>query len=43
MQDTFKKNGVEEFSPLNEKFNPLDHEAIFKYPDDSLVSFFCYF
>ena len=25
-----------EFDPINEKFNPEDHEAMFKYPDDSV-------
>ena len=32
-----KNNGVVEYNPVNEKFNPDDHEAMFKYPDDSVV------
>uniref|UniRef100_A0ACD5YHK2 Uncharacterized protein n=1 Tax=Avena sativa TaxID=4498 RepID=A0ACD5YHK2_AVESA len=33
--EVFKKFGVEKFDPLNEKFDPERHYAIFQMPDDS--------
>lgn len=40
MHQVFNKNGVSEFNPLGEKFNPTDHEAMFKFPDPEQVSLF---
>jgi molecular chaperone GrpE len=34
----FKKFGVEKFDPLNEKFDPNRHYAIFQIPDPSKPS-----
>ena len=30
-----RKQGVEQFNPLNEKFNPNEHSALFEVPDGS--------
>lgn len=34
----FKKFGVEKFDPLNEKFDPNKHAALFQIPDPSKPS-----
>lgn len=34
----FKKFGVEKFDPLNEKFDPNRHYALFQIPDPSKPS-----
>uniref|UniRef100_A0ACD5XG94 Uncharacterized protein n=1 Tax=Avena sativa TaxID=4498 RepID=A0ACD5XG94_AVESA len=36
--EVFKKFGVEEFDPLNEKFDPERHYAVFQMPDTSKPS-----
>lgn len=34
---SLKKHGVVLFDPLNEKFDPNKHEAVFDYDDESLA------
>ncbi len=36
LTNNLKKNGVVEYCPLKEKFNPNIHEAVFDYEDDEL-------
>ncbi|KAK3132416.1 hypothetical protein QOZ80_6AG0521130 [Eleusine coracana subsp. coracana] len=38
LEEVFKKFGVEKFDPLNEKFDPTRHCAIFQIPDPSKPS-----
>ena len=35
--NSLNKHGVVLFDPLNEKFNPNKHEAVFDYDDESLA------
>jgi molecular chaperone GrpE len=37
-EQVFKKFGVEKFDPLNEKFDPERHYAVFQMPDTSKPS-----
>jgi molecular chaperone GrpE len=37
LSNTLKKHGVSEYSPLNEKFDPNKHDAVFDYPDEDKV------
>ena len=37
MAKTLKKYGIEEYNPLNEKFNPNMHDAVFEYEDKSKI------
>ena len=32
LQKVFKKNGLEKINPLDEKFDPYSHEALFQIP-----------
>lgn len=32
LQKVFKKNGLEKVNPVNEKFDPYSHEALFQIP-----------
>jgi len=34
LQNTLKKHGVTEYNPLNEKFDPNKHDAVFNYEDE---------
>ena len=34
-EKALRKQGVEQFNPLNEKFNPNEHSALFEVPDGS--------
>jgi molecular chaperone GrpE len=35
--NSLKKHGVVLFDPLNEKFDPNKHEAVFDYDDENLA------
>ena len=35
--NTLKKHAIVLYDPINEKFDPNKHEAVFDYVDDSLV------
>lgn len=37
LSNTLKKHGVSEYSPLNEKFDPNKHDAVFDYDDEERV------
>ena len=37
LSNTLKKHGVSEYSPLNEKFDPNIHDAVFDYHDEEKV------
>jgi molecular chaperone GrpE len=37
LSHVLKRHGVNEFSPLKEKFDPHKHEAVFDYEDDELT------
>lgn len=38
LKQIFKRNGIERFDPLGEKFDPTQHEAMFEIPDDGKES-----
>lgn len=40
LQNVFKRHGLEQVNPLNEKFNPNLHEALFQQVNDPVNSTF---
>lgn len=41
MQRMMEKNGVKKVEPLNERFNPNFHQAMFEVPDESVPAGLC--